>query len=213
MDTQSRVEQFLTIEVTMQRLLDQLNQLREETESYSTAGQSLASATEHIDSLSGQLGSIASEVQNTAISLREIGTPEILESQDALKEQLASLARYVDDLKNQTSTTQEVSARQQSSTIEAISKVDSLIQELSQSINQVSSTVTDGTALLQRQHAEAHAELLQKTHVLQEQTNKLLDRVDESNSGLSKQIRTLQISLIVVAIVTVGIVSALIVLL
>ncbi len=188
----------------MQRLLDQLNQLREETESYATAGTLLASATEHVDSLTNQLQSVASGVHETALSLRQIGTPEILVRQDDLQEHLDALAHRFEELKVQFAAAHEATNQQQTATLDAIVTVDSLSTALTQSLGQLRSSTTAGIEMLQREASLGNDGLMQKSQDLERQSVHLLTRIDDVDAALAKQARNLQLVTVILVIVIIA---------
>ncbi len=112
MTSDQRTEQFLSAEAEASRLLEELTELRKETASYAGAHGALTGATAHIDSLAERLSAVGDSMNSVALSLREIGTPAILEGQEALGLQLSAAALLmsgieasIDDLRRESKTT------------------------------------------------------------------------------------------------------------
>ena len=89
MTTDEHVQRFLDAEEQASQLAEELSKLRDATENYSTAGKALDDAAALLSSTSAALLEIAEGVRETASTLREIGTPELLSAQQTLEAEVA----------------------------------------------------------------------------------------------------------------------------
>lgn len=94
-----RVEEFLRAEDEAHRLVDQLSELKRETESYSTARIALQDAGSGIATLTDALAGAAQRLEEVVKTLRSIGTPELLRAQEATTVELASVRSALDATK------------------------------------------------------------------------------------------------------------------
>src|SRR6266851_2637862 len=95
-------EQFLTTEHAANALLDELENLKAETQHYSTASMALDAAGRSLSSLAGDTADLATRVRDLVLASREIGTERLLEGLDGLNarnsehaDKLQSLAELV----------------------------------------------------------------------------------------------------------------------
>lgn len=102
-----RAEDFLQIEENAQRLLDELAELKRETESYRAARTSLDDTVRRVDSLTRRLEDVATGVHDAATSLREIGTPRLLEEQRGLAATVGALLADISTLRGTVETQAE----------------------------------------------------------------------------------------------------------
>ena len=95
-------EQFLNTEQAANDLLDELENLKAETQHYSTASMALDAAGRSLSSLAGDTADLATRVRDLVLASREIGTERLLEGLDGLNarnsehaDRLQSLAELV----------------------------------------------------------------------------------------------------------------------
>jgi chromosome segregation ATPase len=84
----SRIAEFLKAEEEVTSLANELKRLRTEVESYETANRALDDSVAELRPLAHRFDTAASTLAEVAKRLREIGTPQILESQDGLHAKL-----------------------------------------------------------------------------------------------------------------------------
>src|SRR5947209_2129554 len=77
-------ERFLTTEQAANALLDELENLKAETQHYSTASMALDAAGRSLSSLAGDTADLAARVRDLVLASREIGTERLLEGLDRL---------------------------------------------------------------------------------------------------------------------------------
>jgi hypothetical protein len=101
MTTNERVQQFLQAEEEASRLVEELARLKEEIQHYSDASHGLDEAVGHVGSLIGEVTKATGAVGNVIKTLREIGTPELLDRLDTLEElvEISLQERIVGELK------------------------------------------------------------------------------------------------------------------
>ena len=87
------VEEFLRIEEDAHRLVEELARLKEQADSYKTAREALDEATDGIGALATRMGAVAGELAAVVGALRTIGTPQLLQGQNELADQVASLGK------------------------------------------------------------------------------------------------------------------------
>src|SRR5439155_10044163 len=88
-------EQFLTTEQAANALLDELENLKAETQHYSTASMALDAAGRSLSSLAGDTADLAARVRDLVLASREIGTERLLEGLDGL---ITRCAEHADKL-------------------------------------------------------------------------------------------------------------------
>ncbi|MBM4418572.1 MAG: hypothetical protein FJ033_09700, partial [Chloroflexi bacterium] len=89
---------FNQIEQQAADLVEKLTALRRETESYVGARAALDTAVAGISGVMEQLAAAASGLTTVSVTLREIGTPQILQTQDQLR---IHLAESVEEFRSQ----------------------------------------------------------------------------------------------------------------
>jgi hypothetical protein len=85
------VEAFLQAEEDAHRLVEALARLKEEVDSYKTAREALDQAADGVSRLTARLGAISGELATVVETLRSIGTPELLQEQKELADEVVSL--------------------------------------------------------------------------------------------------------------------------
>lgn len=85
------IERFLRAEEEANRLVEELTQLKEETESYQTARKALGEASKGVAGLATRLSDISGRLGGVVETLRSIGTPELLQGQEAVTREVGSL--------------------------------------------------------------------------------------------------------------------------
>jgi chromosome segregation ATPase len=90
------VEAFLAAEEEANRLVDELERLKVEIQSYAAAREAIDNAGTAVSRLASELTTAAGGLASVVETLRTIGTPELLRSQEAIAEQVASLREQVE---------------------------------------------------------------------------------------------------------------------
>ena len=100
MATDERVQQFLQAEEEASRLVEELTRLKQEIQHYSAASHSLDEAGARIGSLVDEVSKATTGVGDVIKTLREIGTPELLDRLSAIEElvETSLLERFVGEL-------------------------------------------------------------------------------------------------------------------
>jgi|SRR5438309_1005952 len=93
-------EQFLTTEQAANALLDELENLKAETQHYSTASMALDAAGRSLSSLAGDTADLAARVRDLVLASREIGTERLLEGLDRLTTRGAEQKEKLQELDN-----------------------------------------------------------------------------------------------------------------
>jgi hypothetical protein len=84
---------FLRAEEQAHRLVEELSKLKRETESYNAARTSLQEAGSGIATFTDSVAGAAKGLQDLVVTLRSIGTPELLKAQETTATELASLRK------------------------------------------------------------------------------------------------------------------------
>lgn len=91
--TDKNTQRFLDEEEAASKLVDELKQLRQETESYTASRDALSEVGEKLAALVIRTEDLVSSTKDTITTLGEIGTPQLLEGQRELREELRSLTQ------------------------------------------------------------------------------------------------------------------------
>lgn len=94
-----RVEDFLRTEKEAQELVNVLGQLRDEVESYASARDALDVIAGNLRDLAARLTEVAEGFLAAVEALRAIGTPELLEGQEALAAHVQALRDSVEGVR------------------------------------------------------------------------------------------------------------------
>jgi hypothetical protein len=91
----SEVDELLGAEEAVQQVLSELEALKAQVGHYSSAKQSLQTATDGLRSLIDKTSLLAEKAQNTIVELGKIGTPEILARISEAKQAVADSSSQV----------------------------------------------------------------------------------------------------------------------
>ncbi|MCS7259160.1 MAG: hypothetical protein NZ765_00055 [Anaerolineae bacterium] len=92
----SDTEQFLRVEEEAHRLLDVLERLRAETQSYHAASALVDSAAQAVQRLVGSLADATQQIASLREALQSISTSELLRTQETVLDQVTNLHRALD---------------------------------------------------------------------------------------------------------------------
>ncbi len=92
------VDTFLQAEQEAHQLVAELQRLKSEVESYARAHAALDQVAEGLGSLSVALADTADRASSVIETMRKIGTPELLQGQEAVVSQLTSLREEVEQM-------------------------------------------------------------------------------------------------------------------
>jgi len=162
---------FNEIEQQAADLVEKLTALRRETESYVGARAALDTAVAGISGVMKQLSAAASGLTTVSVTLREIGTPQILQTQDELR---VHLEQSVSEFRSQVNVLQGGLVTRLDQTEEAVrTEVRSRILELEDGL----STKIEATdAAVRAVHPDVRI-VGQRTEVLQDSAAKLAARL------------------------------------
>jgi chromosome segregation ATPase len=146
---------FLDLEEQASRLVDELDALRSETESYAAADRDLRNASRSISELTDELRRVATEVGSSAQAMRSIGTAELLAGLKSVTSRTellqADLARLSTDLQTHVQTLQHRSDDFASGHAAAIASVDVSVTALKQQIDQTAGSMERRISTLEDQ--------------------------------------------------------------
>ena len=120
----STSEQFLQAEEEINKILDSLNKLKKETESYRTAKNSLDIVTAELTELIKSGNTIFQSSKNSLVALKEMGGPKILEDLSLIKNEI--LEKY-ENLINEINIVKEKSETQSNNIKETREKLENSI--------------------------------------------------------------------------------------
>jgi chromosome segregation ATPase len=178
-------EQFLRTEQAANALLEELESLRSETRHYSTAASSLETAGRSLSALASEATSLSASMRETVLSLKEIGTAQLLEGLERLAERYNEHAvqlQGLGDLVRQSTTSMTATA----STIRSLAgdlkqghaEITSLLKQALSRIDHV------GTALITAD--QKTAQLLSTADSLVGTTAALDGKVDAARTALAQ---------------------------
>ena len=104
MTTDDPVGKFLDLEQRTTAFLEELEKLREETRHYSKAADGLDSALTQFSNVSERFGDLSNGLREVVETLKEIGTPELLKSSQALQEEVQHLREEVQSFHDESTT-------------------------------------------------------------------------------------------------------------
>ena len=88
--TNSNSNQFLEIEKTANDLVNQLQQLAAVVKSYNAVNNDLQKASEGLFTMTTQYQDVASQVGQVAITMRQVGMPDLLEAVERARQETSS---------------------------------------------------------------------------------------------------------------------------
>ena len=95
MTTEDNNTKFLELEGSASRLLDELEQLRQETRRYDEASTRLESVEDNVNGLTTSLTNIAEQLRNLISGLQEIGLPALLDKISNLESELSDAKKEI----------------------------------------------------------------------------------------------------------------------
>ena len=95
MTTEDNNAKFLELEGSASRLLDELEQLRQETRRYDEASKRLESVEDNVNGLTTSLTNIAEQLRNLISGLQEIGLPALLDKISNLESELSDAKKEI----------------------------------------------------------------------------------------------------------------------
>jgi hypothetical protein len=92
------IERFLKTEQAASTLLDELGQLKSETQHYSSASRALDDASRSLSELAAGATELVTDARDVVVAMREIGTPQLLESLEWLRARSEEQMTQMQDL-------------------------------------------------------------------------------------------------------------------
>jgi|YNPNPStandDraft_1061719.scaffolds.fasta_scaffold36660_2 archaellum component FlaC len=93
-----QIEQFLRVEEEANRLLDALERLREETQSYRASRELLEAAAQAVEGLASSIADASRQIISLRETLQSISTSDLLRAQEAIADQVNSLRTDLDQV-------------------------------------------------------------------------------------------------------------------
>ena len=97
MSNQSDAEDFVDLVDEAENTLDHLERLTSEIQNYGAAAENLNGAATQLGTLSQSMLEVAAGLKQAGITLREIGTEKILESQNNIRDRVEQLSEPIYD--------------------------------------------------------------------------------------------------------------------
>lgn len=178
-------EQFLKTEQATNALLEELENLRSETRHYSTAASSLETAGRNLSALASEATSLSASVRETVLSLKEIGTAQLLEGLEGLANRYSEHAAQLRGLG-------DLVAKSTTSLTATDSTIRSLASDLKRGHDEITSLLKQGlsridhvgTALIAAD--QKTAQLLSTADSLVGSTATLDRKVDAARTALTQ---------------------------
>ena len=90
----SLTSRFLQAEEEANLLVDHLTDLKKEVENYSSAREGLEKTTAHVIETLDKLSELAGKIGDVTLTLKDIGTPQILNQIASLEEKVEGISEY-----------------------------------------------------------------------------------------------------------------------
>lgn len=171
----SDTEQFLRVEEEAHRLLDVLERLRAETQSYHAASTLVDSAAQAVQRLVSSLTDAAQQIASLREALQSISTSELLRTQEAVVDQVNHLRSELEQAQLTIAQTLDQSIAQASE--KTAQQVDSLRAALEAAAREHQNALLHTQDILASSTSELQTELLRTRDLFADNTSKLQSEV------------------------------------